>query len=175
MGTETPRHVEFTPLAAWARVLTWGAVAGGLWASLTNPPGDGLVASLVPAAILAIGILVEMVFGGLRVELLPNRLQLSLGRVGWIRKGVPYDSILHLEPVTYRPLREFGGWGVRGFGEKQAWTARGNRALVLHRTDGTQLYVGSDHPERLAERVRSVAGRRFDPPSPVEGEGETEG
>lgn len=163
MSAETPRHVEFTPLAAWARILTWGAVASGLWASLTNPPGEGVVASLVPAGILALGILVEMVFGGLRVELFGEHLRVSLGRVAWIRKSVDYDAIARLEPVTYSPLREFGGWGVRGFGDKQAWTARGNRALVLHRTDGTRLYVGSGHPERLAERIRSASGRRFDP------------
>jgi hypothetical protein len=113
------------------------------------------------AAVLALGILVELVFGGLKVELFNDKMRISLGRVGWIGKVVLYDTIERIEAVTYRPLREFGGWGVRGFGEKQAWTARGNRALVLHRTDGSQLYVGSPHPERLAERVRSVSRRPF--------------
>lgn len=163
MDARTPRYVEFTPLAAWARILTWGAVAGGLWAVLANPPDEGPIASVVAAGILALGILIEAVFGGLKVELYTDQLRVSLGRVGWIRKTIGYDTVERIEPVTYRPLREFGGWGVRGFGEKQAWTARGNRALVLHRSDGSALYVGAEHPERLAERLRSAANRRWEP------------
>ncbi len=163
MQTQTPRYAEFTPLAPWARILTWGAVAAGLYAVLTRPPDAGPVASVVAAAILAMGVLVEAVFGGLKVEVFADHLRVSLGRVGWIRKSIAYDSIEGLEPVTYRPLREFGGWGVRGFGEKQAWTAQGNRALVLHRSDGSQIYVGADEPERLAERIRASSKRRWDP------------
>lgn len=162
MNGRTPRYVEFTPLAFWARALTWGGVAAGLWAVVTNPPDDGPVASVVAAAILALGILVEAVFGGLKVELFADRLRVSLGRVGWIKKEIAYDSIERLEPVTYHPLKEFGGWGVRGFGEKQAWTARGNRALVLHRDDGSRLFVGAERPERLAERLRAASNRRWE-------------
>lgn len=163
MQTETPRHVEFTPLAPWARILTWGAVAAGLYAVLTNPPDAGPVASVVAASILALGVLVEAVFGGLQVQVFDDHLRVSLGRVGWIRKTIAYDTIERLEPVTYRPIREFGGWGVRGFGEKQAWTAQGNRALVLHRSDGSRIYVGAEHPERLAERIKGTARRRWEP------------
>ena len=155
----TPRHTEFAPLALWARALTWGAVAVGVWGLTKSPPGEGALASVLIAGVLSFGILIELVFGGLKVELFNDNMRISLGRVGWIRKVVSYDTIERIDPVTYRPFREFGGWGVRGFGEKQAWTASGNRALVLHRTDGSQLYVGSPHPDRLAERVRSVAQR----------------
>lgn len=163
MQGDTPRYEEFTPLALWARALTWGAVALGLRAVLTNPPGEGVFPSFVAAGILSLGILVEMVFGGLRVRLFTDRIAVSLGRVGWIRKTIRYEAIARIEPVTYRPLKEFGGWGVRGFGDKQAWTARGNRALVLHLTSGARIYVGAEHPEQLAERLRSASNRRWDP------------
>ncbi len=161
MDAKTPRHSEFEALAPWARILTWGAVGSATWGLLTNPPSEGALPSVIIAAVVSLGVLVELVFGGLRIELFTDSMRLSLGRVGWIKKSVRYDEIDRLEPVTYRPLREFGGWGVRGFGVKQAWTARGKRALVLHRSDGSQIYVGSPHPEQLADRVRSVSGRPF--------------
>ena len=157
----TPRHTEFEPMALWARALTWFAVAAGIWGLTVSPPSEGPLGSALIAGVLSLGILVEFVFGGVKVELFSDKMRVSLGRLGWIRKVVPFDTIVRVEPVTYQPLREFGGWGVRGFGKKQAWTASGNRALVLHRTDGSQLYVGHPHPERLAERVRSVARRPF--------------
>ncbi|MEK9499711.1 hypothetical protein [Gaopeijia maritima] len=162
MQGDTPRHEEFTPLALWARALTWGAVAIGLRAVFVNPPGEGVFPSFVAAGILSLGILVEAVFGGLRVRLYTDRIEVSLGRVGWIRKTIRYETIERLDPVTYRPLKEFGGWGVRGFGDKQAWTARGDRALVLHLVGGARIYVGSEHPEQLAERMRSAGNRRWD-------------
>lgn len=155
----TPRHTEFEPMALWVRALTWSAVGAGVWGLTVNPPSDGPVGSALIAAVLSLGILVELVFGGVKIELFSDKIRVSLGRVGWIRKVVPFDTIARVEPVQYRPIKEFGGWGVRGFGKKQAWTARGNRALVLHRTDGSQLYLGHSHPERLAERVRSISRR----------------
>ena len=79
------------------------------------------------------------------------------GIAGVIRKSVPYSQIRQASPVTYSPLSEFGGWGIRlGRGKKVAWTIRGNRALCLHLQDGTLFYLGSPHPERLLGRVVSV-------------------
>lgn len=161
---DTPRHEEFTALAPWARIITWAAIGLGLWTALAQAPGQGVTRSVAAASILAVGVLIEAVVGGLRVRLFTNRVEVSLGRVGWIRKRIPYDRIVWIEPVTYRPLRDFGGWGVRGFGPRQAWTARGNRALVLHLDDGTQLYVGAEHPERLAERMRAAGNRPWRAP-----------
>ena len=57
--------------------------------------------------------------------------------------------------VTYSPLTEFGGWGIRWSAKgKTAWTTRGNRALRLELADGKVLYVGSDRPERILPFVR---------------------
>ncbi len=162
MDGRTPRYKEFVPLVAWARVLTWAAVTWTLYSVSRDPDLSPTASSLALAGVFSLGLAVEFVLGGLTIELFETDLRVSLGRVGWIKKTVPYSTIARIESVTYRPIREFGGWGVRGFGARQAWTARGNRALVLHRTDGTQLYVGSDHPERLAQRLQSVAQRPFD-------------
>ena len=162
MDGRTPRYKEFVPLVTWARILTWGAVAWALYSVSRDPNLSTTASSLALAGVFSLGLAVEFVLGGLTIELFDTDLRVSLGRVGWIKKTVPYSTIVRIEAVTYRPIREFGGWGVRGFGSKQAWTARGNRALVLHREDGSQLYVGSDHPERLAERLRGLAKRRFD-------------
>ena len=36
--------------------------------------------------------------------------------------------------------------------------ARGNQAVVLHLRDGRQVYLGSDHPNRLESRIRGAMG-----------------
>jgi hypothetical protein len=86
----------------------------------------------------------------------------GFGRLQWIQKHIPFSEIVDLDPVTYSPLREFGGWGIRfGFGGKRAWTIRGNRAVRLKLRNGKLFYLGSQDPEGLAEQIRMAGGGRW--------------
>jgi hypothetical protein len=149
---------EFTPLALWARVLAWGATAGVGLSILLAPPAGSSPSVRLPTALglLMLGAAIEVFLGGLTTEVHRDYLRLHLGRFALLRKQVPLSKVKHLESVTYRPLREFGGWGIRGFGRRQAWTARGNKAVVVTLEDGSQLYVGSDNPQHLESRLRAI-------------------
>ena len=71
--------------------------------------GGGILFRLaVGAAILAAGWGLRMVLGGLTVLVQETRIVMHLGSVGLVRKMVPFDSIVSLESVRYRPLVEFG-------------------------------------------------------------------
>jgi hypothetical protein len=73
---------------------------------------------------------------------------------GWLptyRRSVPIESIRSVEVVTYRPIAEFGFWGIRsGRDGERALIARGNRGVRLELTDGSKLLIGSQKPELLA-------------------------
>ena len=73
---------------------------------------------------------------------------------------LPFSEIVSMESVKYHPIREFGGWGVRGWGKRKAWSARGDRAVALTLTEDRLLLIGSDHPQRLEERIRTVSNDR---------------
>ncbi len=73
------------------------------------------------------------------------------------------------EVVTYRPIRQFGGWGIRG-GRFQGeftgvYSLRGNRGLLLSLTKETRfsffrarrLLLGSQEPEKLQQGHRPVS------------------
>ena len=170
MTHEQPMYSESWPLAMWARVLAWGATAGVGFLMILNPPEGSSppVRWAFALGLSALGFVFERVLGGITVDVHATHVQLYLGRRGPIRKRVPLTRVVRVEPVRYRPLREFGGWGLRGFGKRQAWTARGDQAVVLHLDDGTELFIGSDHPQRLAERIehaRSGVARPSDPSS----------
>ena len=90
----------------------------------------------------------------------------GLGTAGLVSKRVNYDDILRTKSVRYSPIVDFGGWGVRRRGDKRAWTARGNEAVVLDLADGIHLYVGSEHPHRLEERIAAVGGTRIGSKAP---------
>jgi len=159
-----PIYREWTPWPGWILVMFWGTMLISA-AFVAVAPGESDQERLWGEVVLvSVAVLVQWLVAGLGVRLYRDELVVGLGSSGWISKRVPYRSILSLESVTYQPLVEFGGWGVRwGKDGKKAWTARGNRAVVLHLEDGTRLYVGSDHPNRLEERIRAVAGTRIGP------------
>lgn len=137
-------------------MLVWGATFGLAASLLFAAPsgtsrGTGIGTAL---GLVALGLLIEVLLNGLTVELTASELQLHLGRIPVIRKRIPLREIKAFEAVTYRPLREFGGWGVRGFGRRQAWSARGNRAVRLQLEGGREIYVGVDEPRVLVDRLR---------------------
>jgi hypothetical protein len=62
---------------------------------------------------------------------------------------VPLAEIAHAEAVSYRPIRDYGGWGMRGFGKRRALTTRGDQGVLLTRVDGSTLLIGSQKPREL--------------------------
>ncbi len=76
---------------------------------------------------------------------------------GWIptyRQSLPISSIAAIEVVTYRPLADCGGWGIRrGRDGERVLNARGSRGVRLTMSDGSRLLIGSQRPEELARAL----------------------
>ncbi len=123
--------------------------------------------ALVPLALAGLVALIPVLFhvlwGALVVEVTSDRITARFGRLGFPAKRIAFRDVVSVEAVTYRPLRDFGGWGIRfrPVG-KSAWTTRGNRALKIQLEDGKTVYLGSDNPEHLRSRVASAVGSRVD-------------
>lgn len=163
MMNERAGYTERTPWPGFATWILWGVVVLSSYPILAGWDLD-LPFSLrwpIVAAIVACVAGVQAVVGGLTVRIEETRIVIHLGKVPLIKKLVPFAEIVAMESVTYRPLREFGGWGVRGAGKRRAWTARGNRAVRLRLAGDRELLIGSDHPQRLEERIRALAGDRL--------------
>jgi len=73
---------------------------------------------------------------------------------GWVpiyRRTIALADVKSCEVVAYRPLRDYGGWGVRRRADgDRALTARGDRGVRLTLSDGSRLLIGSQQPENLA-------------------------
>jgi hypothetical protein len=66
-------------------------------------------------------------------------------------RRVPFAEIVRAEAVTYRPIREYGGWGIRWAGpRKWAYNVSGRRGVLLTLRDGGTFLVGSRRAEELA-------------------------
>ncbi len=101
-----------------------------------------------------------LVVGVLRMttEVSPGAVRVWFGWVPTFRRSVDLSSVTRLEVIQYRPLRDYGGWGIRyGRDGERILNARGDRGVRLHFADGQRLVIGSQNPELLAsalERAR---------------------
>jgi len=156
-----PIYKETSPWPQWILVVFWGTMFVCM-AFVTIAPDEPQEQRILGAVILGVAaVAIQWLVAGLSVRLYRDVMVMGLGYSGLISRKVRYDGIVSLESVRYNPLRDFGGWGVRGTAQKRIWSSRGNEAVLLHLADGKLLYVGSDNPHRLEERIRAVAGTRI--------------
>ncbi len=100
---------------------------------------------LVPALTLAARLVTEVAARGLRLRFPP-----------FVTREIPFAEIRRVQARTYRPLREYGGWGVRWGGRgKMAYNVSGHHGVEVELTDGRTVMVGSRRPAELAEVLRA--------------------
>ena len=76
----------------------------------------------------------------------------------WPERTIPWDQIRDVATRTYRPIRDFGGWGVRWAARGIVYHARGKRGVRLVLASGERLLIGSQRPEELAQAVAARTG-----------------
>jgi hypothetical protein len=87
-------------------------------------------------------------------EVTPTHLGVWFGWVPIYRRIVPVAAIRVIEVVTFRPLADYGFWGIRsGRDGERVLIARGNRGVRLELMDGSKLLIGSQRPEELARAL----------------------
>ena len=62
--------------------------------------------------------------------------------------------------VKYRPIRDYGGWGIRIGAKGWAYNVSGDRGVELEMKDGTLLLIGSQRSEALAAAIENGRSAR---------------
>jgi len=119
----------------------------------TNPAPDILVLALLvlfgilfPVWFLVMRLEVQVTRTDLRFRLFPLHLQ-------W--REFPLATIVKAEAVTYRPILEYGGWGIRIGRKGKAYNISGNRGVQVTLEGGRSFLLGSLQPEKLALAIQS--------------------
>lgn len=117
---------------------------GALGLSAVAVAGAGLFLPVLPLG-LAFNLLC------LRTTVSETRLSVSFGALFPLyRRTIATADIASSEAVTYSPLAEYGGWGIKWGRSGLALNARGDRGVRLTLRDGRRILVGSQRPEELA-------------------------
>jgi hypothetical protein len=60
-----------------------------------------------------------------------------------------FDEIRSWDAVTYHPIRDYGGWGIRFGFQGKAYNVRGNRGLQVELKNGKRILFGSQKPDEM--------------------------
>jgi hypothetical protein len=75
-------------------------------------------------------------------------------------RGIAAEEIRGYEACIYRPIRDYGGWGIRYGRKGKAYNVSGNRGVRLELSKGKHLLIGSKRPEELVEALNLASGKR---------------
>jgi hypothetical protein len=115
------------------------------------------------ALLLALSAVVPglLLFGHLRTEVREDGLHVQYFPFHPSARRIAFEELESAEARTYDPIREYGGWGLRGASRDAALNVSGNRGVQLVFRDGRRLLIGSQRAEELETAIR--AGRRGEP------------
>ena len=148
MSTDVRRFEETQSFPLWG----YAVLAAGFAAATRGAAGAAAVQKL---AILGPMALIANLFS-MKTVVDDEALTVTFGwAFPMYRRTIRLSQIRSCEVVTYHPLLEYGGWGIRGWGGNVALNARGNRGVRLELDGGKRVLVGSQRPEALAQALLS--------------------
>ena len=125
---------------------------------VTRPPiGNGAL-GLLGSFMILLGVFLLLTFfaGKMVTEVRESGVYLDYFPLA--KKNIPADRIIRCSPITYRPLRDYGGWGIRGGKKRRVYNVSGNRGGLLEIQGGTVM-IGSTRPDELSAAVEKIAGK----------------
>ena len=120
-----------------------------------NRPMSDMAIAIVGPIMILMGIGLPMLFYKMKLLTEVREDGVHINFVPLSRQTVLFENIVSCEVRTYKPIREYGGWGVRYGWAGKAYNVSGNRGVYLKLSSGKGLLIGSQRPEELAQAIQS--------------------
>ena len=145
-------HTERQQAAWWVHAVVLACAVGSVAGAITAPADESRWWIVVPVLLL-IGI--YGLFTPMTVEVSSEEMAVRFGRFGWPGWSFLPAEIEEAQVVTFRPLRDFGGWGIRRGRDAHCLNERGNTGVRFVHA-GRAYIIGSDAPEGLLAALRAA-------------------
>lgn len=110
------------------------------------------------AGLLGIGLPLLFLRFHMETTVYPDRVDIRMAP--FAHRVVRSSDIASAEARTYRPLKEYGGWGIRwgwfSFGSNRAYNISGDQGVQLVLTNGDRVLIGTQRPQELEAAIRSI-------------------
>lgn len=151
----------------WIRIVVWVPVVFSWYGAyqqlfLRNPFGNNPAPDwMMLVLLLVLGVLFPLIFDSLKMitEVRKDGLYVRFHPFHLSFRSFPFKTVQSYNVMNYRPIRDYGGWGIRYGLKGTAYNVKGNRGVLLEFAEGSKvkkLMIGSQIPEKLSEAVRKA-------------------
>jgi hypothetical protein len=162
MAVTFEERQRFGPWWLWVLV---GACAIAGWAGaaaiLATDDADATIGALALA--LGVGVLIPVLFLTMHLDVQVDAQEIRIRYFPFVRRVIPLTEIVRVDARRYHPLREYGGWGIKGWTTRKiAYNVKGDEGVDLTLLNGRTVLVGSQRAGELAaaiDRARGVGQR----------------
>ncbi|MQG18778.1 MAG: hypothetical protein FI687_03265 [SAR202 cluster bacterium] len=67
-------------------------------------------------------------------------------------------DIKKAEAITYNPIKDYGGWGIRYGIKGKAYTLNGNKGVLLTFNNTQKILIGSQNHKKLCASINEILG-----------------
>ena len=114
------------------------------------------------AAVIALGtlVLVTALFLAASLETTVDREAINIAfHFLWPKRRISIPDVRKAEATKYRPLLEYGGYGVRLGFRGWAFNVSGDEGVLVETKDGSRVMIGSQRPKELESAIaRAMRG-----------------
>ena len=150
---------EVQKFGLWFSVMLVAAVAGTIAAVYLGLSQEEAVSRGMFVFIVVAGVLMPAVISGF---LLMLRLETEVRGDGLYVRFFPFHrgskrftrgDLQEYYACQYRPIREYGGWGIRYGAKGKAYNVSGKEGVQLVLGSGKRLLIGSQRAQELADAI----------------------
>jgi len=95
-------------------------------------------------------------FSNLTTIIDKNEINLRFFPFHWSFRKYAWSSIERFEIITYKPISEYGGWGIRYGNKGKAYNIRGNVGLQLYFKNGKKILIGTQKGSELSNFLKNL-------------------
>lgn len=114
-------------------------------------PGPDWVIWLV---LVLVGIGFPALFVTMRLIVTVRWDQLTIRYKPFTTRRIGFEEIESYEARTYKPIKEYAGWGIKGWTvERMSYSVSGKEGVELTLRDGNRVMIGSQKSGQLADAI----------------------
>lgn len=164
-GFEIYREVQYFPKwLYWILWLSFGPscllLVYGMYQQMVlhRPFGDhpGSDIALILVFLMEISLLVLLVRLRLTTVVTDQGLYIQMQPLHYRQVDIKLTEVRTVDVITYNALNDYGGWGIRFGKGGKIYNAQGDKAVRISYLSGTNLTIGSQHPEELLAAIQHI-------------------
>lgn len=122
---------------------------------------EEIIISGISVLVLVGLILVIFIYSKLKTKITTDYVMVSFPPFIRKWKKISSDEIENYEVRNYKPIREYGGYGIkRGFKHGQSYTISGKVGLQLYLTNGKRLLIGTKRRQAIKFAMDKFVGKK---------------